>query len=103
MHLGALLARGDPVAHPDQLDALEPKARGDAQELGHVSREARQILDQDDLKGGRRAQRRREQLLVARTVFDAKAGWRRFLEHGDDGPALTLGIQPGKVRRPASN
>jgi hypothetical protein len=50
VHLRALLARGDPITYPDQLP-LEPEARGDAQELGHVSRETRQILDQHDLEG----------------------------------------------------
>jgi hypothetical protein len=51
VHLRALLARGDPITHPDKFDALEPEARGDAQELGHVSRETQQILDQHDLEG----------------------------------------------------
>jgi hypothetical protein len=60
VHLGALPTCGDPVTHPDQLDALETEARGDAEELGHVTGEPRQIFDQDDLEGRRRAQRRGE-------------------------------------------
>jgi hypothetical protein len=51
VHRRALLARGDPITHHDRFDALDPQSHGDAQELGHVSCEARRILGQDDLEG----------------------------------------------------
>jgi hypothetical protein len=52
-----------------------------------------QVLDQDDIENGRRARRRREQLPVARAVFDPKAREGGILEFGDDRPALARDLR----------
>jgi hypothetical protein len=66
VHLRALGSGGDPVAHPDQVDASEPKAMVD------IARQPRQILDEDHVERLGRRERGRQELLIAQPVLDAE-------------------------------
>jgi hypothetical protein len=46
----------------------------ETEQLAHVSREAGEVLDEEDLERGRRVEGRGEELLVARAMLDAEAG-----------------------------
>ena len=75
MDLRALLAAGDAIAHPHDVDALEPQAVVEAEELARVPRQAGEVLDQDGgrTRAGWRAAAASE-LLIPGALLDAEAG-----------------------------
>ena len=97
LHLGALLGGRDAVTDPDEFDPLEANAMVETEQLARISREAGEVLDEDDLERGRRVEGRGEELLVARAMLNAEAGEGGILVGRDDRPLPALGV--GRQRR----
>jgi len=70
--LGAALTCLDAVTDADNLDALELEPLVEPEGLASVPGQARKVLHEDDVKWGRGAQGRREELLVALTGLAGK-------------------------------
>ena len=95
--LPTLLAAGDAVAHPDDVDALEAQAMVETEQLAGVPRQAGEILNHDGVELRRGRTGRGHELLIARALLDAEAGEGGIVVGRDDHPALPLGVGPTQL------
>jgi hypothetical protein len=70
----------------------------EAQQLGHVTSEARQVLDHDHVERPRRREGGRQELLISRAMLDPEPGERGVLKRRDDRPALPLRIGAAELQ-----
>src|SRR5262245_24471122 len=86
LNFPALSRARDPIADPDKFNSAKLEAMIAAHQLGHVSRESRNVLDQDDVERTRGFSSRGEKPLVSRAMSDAETRESLVAECLDDDP-----------------